>query len=201
MNSKSDLQPSPDIQTLLAIMKHLRSPDGCPWDREQTKESLVAYTLEEAYEVADAVNSGKGYKICEELGDLLLQIVFLSQIAEEQGLFSFGDVVTAITSKLIRRHPHVFSDACAATPSDVSKLWAEVKAKEADSHEVKVPPLPGLVLLEKLVGKVDPETVADPLLRQVLMLAERAKGENRSLEAVIRGFYANFWSQGEEFQE
>ena len=111
----TDFKPSRDIRTLLEIMRLLRSPQGCPWDREQTSTSLIPHTLEEAYEVADAIESGQGYKICEELGDLLLQIVFLCQIAEEQGQFDFGDVVLSITEKLIRRHPHIFAGAQAAT--------------------------------------------------------------------------------------
>lgn len=197
----TDLKPSRDICTLLAIMKFLRSPQGCPWDREQTSTSLIPHTLEEAYEVADAIESGQGYKICEELGDLLLQIVFLCQIAEEQGQFNFGDVVLAITEKLIRRHPHIFADAQAETAREVSDIWAEIKAKEQGSRpSQKVPPLPGLLLLEKLAG-LNSSTVHDPLIQQLLLLAQQARDQGRSLETEIRRFYANFWSEGQEFQQ
>lgn len=185
---------SQDIRTLLAIMKVLRSPQGCPWDREQTSASLIPYTLEEAYEVADAIESGQEYKICEELGDLLLQIVFLSQIAHEQGQFNFDDVVQAIIEKLVRRHPHIFSDAKAETPGEVSKIWAEVKEKEHGGvQRPEVPPLPGLILLEKLARRVDPCSVQDPLIRQLLALAEQARCQGGSLETKIRRFYANYW--------
>jgi tetrapyrrole methylase family protein/MazG family protein len=122
--------PAKDIQTLLGLLRHLRSPQGCPGDKEQTSASLVCHALEERYEVADAIAEGDGYKICEELGDLLLQIVFHCQIAAEQGQFDFGDVVQAITSKLIRRHPHVSGDKNAHTPEEVSSLWAEIKEQE-----------------------------------------------------------------------
>ncbi len=100
------------IARLLAIMARLRDPEqGCPWDRAQTLESIVPHTLEEAYEVADAVACGEPEELRDELGDLLLQVVFLSRIAEEQGWFDFGDVVAAISDKLERRHPHVFAGA------------------------------------------------------------------------------------------
>ena len=100
------------IARLLAIMARLRDPEqGCPWDRAQTFESIVPHTLEEAYEVADAVARGEPEELRDELGDLLLQVVFLSRIAEEQGWFDFADVVAAISDKLVRRHPHVFAGA------------------------------------------------------------------------------------------
>ena len=106
------MQPSGDIRRLIEIMAALRDPvDGCPWDVEQTFASIVPFTLEEAYEVADAIERGATEDLREELGDLLLQVVFHARMAEEAGLFDFGGVVEAITAKLIRRHPHVFGDA------------------------------------------------------------------------------------------
>lgn len=196
----TDYTPSRDIGALLTIMKVLRSPQGCPWDREQSIASLIPYMLEEAYEVVDAVESGQGYKICEELGDLLLQIVFLSQIAEEEDQFSFGDVVLTITKKLIRRHPHIFADAKAETAGEVSRIWDEVKEiEQEDPLQPKVPSLPGLILLEKLAKKVDTSNVGDPLIRQLLVLREEARSQGGSLEAEIRRFYANFWIGGRNF--
>lgn len=196
----TDYRPSRDICALLTIMKMLRSPQGCPWDREQSSASLIPYILEEAYEVVDAIESGEGYKICEELGDLLLQIVFLSQIAEEEGQFSFSDVVLTITEKLIRRHPHIFSNAKAETPGEVSKIWAEVKEiEQGDTPRTKVPPLPGLILLEKLAKKVDSGRVEDPLISQLLKLEEEARSRGRSLETEIRRFYAKSWIPGRNF--
>src|SRR5580658_7824420 len=108
----SPMQPSSDIRRLIEIMAALRDPvAGCPWDREQTFATIAPFTLEEAYEVADAIERGEPEDLREELGDLLLQVVFHARMAEEAGLFDFGGVVEAITSKLIRRHPHVFGDA------------------------------------------------------------------------------------------
>ena len=122
---------SREIADLLAIMAALRAPvGGCPWDVEQTFSTIVPYTLEEAYEVADAVQRGDFADLRDELGDLLLQVVFHAQMAKEQGLFDFGGVVEAITAKLIRRHPHVFGDAKSLSPERVKALWGEIKAEE-----------------------------------------------------------------------
>ena len=98
------------LERLLQIMDKLRSPEGCPWDREQTHESLKRYLLEEAYEVLEAVDSGDPNMLADELGDVLLQVVFHAQIAKEQGTFTMNDVIEAISSKLVRRHPHVFGE-------------------------------------------------------------------------------------------
>jgi ATP diphosphatase len=111
-------------------MAALRAPDGCAWDRAQTFESIAPYTLEEAAEVADAIARRDLPDLCEELGDLLLQVVFHARMAEEQGAFDFGDVVEAITAKLIRRHPHVFGSARDLAPDAVKRIWNEIKAQE-----------------------------------------------------------------------
>src|SRR5881392_2985629 len=106
------MKPSRDIARLIEIMAALRTPgSGCPWDLEQSFETIAPYTIEEAYEVADAISRGDLDDLKDELGDLLLQVVFHARMAEEQGSFAFGDVVQAITRKLIRRHPHVFGEA------------------------------------------------------------------------------------------
>src|SRR6188508_3244528 len=113
------MEPSRDISRLLEIMAALRAPvTGCPWDLEQDFATIAPYTLEEAYEVADAIARNDLVDLKDELGDLLLQVVFHARMAEEQGAFAFDDVVLAITSKLIRRHPHVFGDARGATPDE-----------------------------------------------------------------------------------
>ena len=110
--NRPSMQPSGDIRRLIEIMAALRDPvRGCPWDIEQTFASIVPFTIEEAYEVADAIERGVVEDLREELGDLLLQVVFHARMAQEAGLFDFGGVVEAITAKLIRRHPHVFGDA------------------------------------------------------------------------------------------
>lgn len=125
------MKPSRDIARLIEIMAALRTPDsGCPWDLEQTFDTIAPYTLEEAYEVADAIARGDLAHLKDELGDLLLQVVFHARMAEEQGRFAFGDVVEAITTKLIRRHPHVFADADGKTAEAVKGLWERIKAEE-----------------------------------------------------------------------
>lgn len=120
-----------DISRLLEIMAALRTPvSGCPWDLEQSFKTIVPYTIEEAYEVADAVARDDMDDLCEELGDLLLQVVFHARMAEEAGHFDFGDVVNAISSKMVRRHPHVFGDARERPAADVKILWGQIKAEE-----------------------------------------------------------------------
>ena len=123
--------PSRDIAVLLEIMRRLRGPDGCPWDREQTFETIAPYTVEEAYEVAASIEDKDYTALPDELGDLLFQVVFHARMAEEQGLFDFGDVVQAVTAKMIRRHPHVFGGTEAASSAEGQKLsWEALKAGE-----------------------------------------------------------------------
>jgi ATP diphosphatase len=125
------VKPSRDIARLIEIMAALRTPGtGCPWDLEQTFRSIAPYTLEEAYEVADAIARGDLAHLKDELGDLLLQVAFHARMAEEQGAFDFGDVVESVTTKLVRRHPHVFADAEGRTAEAVEGLWERIKAEE-----------------------------------------------------------------------
>jgi ATP diphosphatase len=125
------MKPSRDIARLLEIMAALRAPGtGCPWDLEQTFATIAPYTLEEAYEVADAIARGDLADLREELGDLLLQVAFHAQMAREQGAFDFGDVVEAITGKLLRRHPHVFGEARGLSAKEVEGLWDRIKTEE-----------------------------------------------------------------------
>ncbi|WLD97995.1 nucleoside triphosphate pyrophosphohydrolase [Agrobacterium leguminum] len=125
------MEASKDISRLIEIMEALRQPEtGCPWDVVQTFETIKPYTIEEAYEVADAIERKDMDDLCEELGDLLLQVVFHARIAEEMGEFAFGDVVHAVTSKMIRRHPHVFAVSDADTPDGVKLQWDRIKAEE-----------------------------------------------------------------------
>jgi len=125
------MDPSRDIGRLLEIMAALRTPEtGCPWDLAQNFSTIAPYTLEEAYEVADAIARDDLADLKDELGDLLLQVVFHARMAEEQDAFDFGDVVQAITEKLIRRHPHVFADETSPTPRAVEGLWERTKAEE-----------------------------------------------------------------------
>jgi len=125
------MTPSRDIARLIEIMAALRTPgSGCPWDLEQTFETIAPYTIEEAYEVADAIARGDLDELRDELGDLLLQVVFHARMAQEQGAFDFADVVESLTEKLVRRHPHVFGEARGLSPKAVEGLWERIKRAE-----------------------------------------------------------------------
>ncbi len=143
-------------------MAALRTPGtGCPWDLEQTFATIAPYTIEEAYEVADAIARGDIADLRDELGDLLLQVAFHAQIAEEQGEFDFGGVVEAITQKMIRRHPHVFGDARDLSPDQVKALWGQIKAREKQGGAEPQGALAGVPL-------------AMPALTRALKLQEKA---------------------------
>jgi ATP diphosphatase len=169
------MKPSRDIGRLLDIMAALRTPGtGCPWDLEQNFSTIAPYTLEEAYEVADAIARGDLADLRDELGDLLLQVVFHARMAQEQGAFDFGGVVEAITAKLLRRHPHVFGEARGLSPKEVEGLWDRIKTEEKaeraargvqDGHEiaretalagvpVSMPALTRALKLQDKAGKV-----------------------------------------------
>ena len=148
------------IETLRAIMKALRTPvTGCPWDLEQSFETIAPYTIEEAYEVADAIEKGSRAELCEELGDLLLQSVYHAQMAHEEGSFTFDDVIEAVNAKMIRRHPHVFGDDEARSATLAKGFWEDMKAKERKDKPqagilASVPAaLPGLTRAVKLQSK------------------------------------------------
>ena len=149
---------------LLDIMNQLREENGCPWDKEQTHDSLKRYLLEEAYETLEAIDSRDDKALCDELGDVLLQVVFHSRIAEEEGRFTVDDVLDAVNSKMRRRHPHIFADAVADTSAQVLSAWEAIKAEEraaASSDEkpqkrglMKVNDnLPALMLAQKVQDK------------------------------------------------
>lgn len=158
LNAKpTDNSQQAPLTRLLAIMQALRNPEGgCPWDIQQTMSSLTRYTIEETYEVVDAIASGNSEDICDELGDLLFQIVFYAQIAKEEGDFTFDDVATAISDKMVRRHPHVFADE-QVSGDELSAQWEKIKASEKaakscpDSFFASVPAeLPALMYAQKL---------------------------------------------------
>lgn len=157
MPEASAHSPASPIDRLLGVMARLRNPDGgCEWDLAQSFETIAPYTIEEAYEVADAIAGGNPAAICDELGDLLLQVVFHSQIAADDGLFTFDDVATAISDKMERRHPHIFGDA---TTSDVRLQWEQIKANERAADGPKgaldgvALSLPALLRAEKLQAR------------------------------------------------
>ncbi len=129
------MKPSQDIARLIEVMAALRDPvSGCPWDLRQTFASIAPYTIEEAYEVADAIARGDLDDLRDELGDLLLQVAYHARMAEEAGAFGFGDVVEAITAKMIRRHPHVFGDAAARAVGITDTIWDGIKAEEKQAR-------------------------------------------------------------------
>jgi len=132
------------IERLLDVMRKLRAPDGCPWDREQTHESIKGDLIEEAYEVLDAIESGDSSVLEEELGDLLLQVVFHSQIAVEEGAFEFHQVANGISEKLIRRHPHVFGEVTVADSGEVLQNWDAIKKQEKRDADEKVSIVSGI---------------------------------------------------------
>lgn len=161
------MKPSKDIARLIEIMAALRAPgSGCPWDLEQTFRTIAPYTLEEAYEVADAIERDDIDHLRDELGDLLLQVVFHARMAQEQGAFAFGDVVEAITEKLIRRHPHVFADAEGKTAQAVKGLWERIKAEERAQKVTKGDKAPQ--------GALAGVPVALPALTRALKLQDKA---------------------------
>lgn len=168
------MRPSKDISRLIEIMAALRTPDtGCPWDIEQDFSTIAPYTLEEAYEVADAIARDDLDDLREELGDLLLQVVFHARMAEEQALFSFGDVVEAITAKMIRRHPHVFGDADARAAGAAKGMWDAIKAEEkAERAERRA--AQGLAAAEVSRGYLDDVPLGLPALTRALKLQQRA---------------------------
>jgi MazG family protein len=161
------LTPGQWFEKLVAVQARLRAPNGCPWDREQTHQSLRTYLVEEAYEVLEALESGNDAKFAEEMGDLLLQIVFHSQIAREEGRFTVAEVIREIHDKMIRRHPHVFGKTRAKDSAEVLRNWEQIKAEERRAG----------------VNKGDSKTGED-LPKEVSLL----DGVSRALPATLEGF-------------
>jgi len=180
------------IDDLIEIMSLLRSKDGCPWDREQTHDSIKTSLIEETYEVIEAINKNDKDLLCEELGDVLLQVVFHSRMAEENGDFAFPDVVDGVCKKLVERHPHVFGEVEADTSEQVLKNWEEIKNKSKNRNTVtdsmlSVPrELPALMRSEKLQKKAkkagfdwqDVSGAMDKLDEEVSELKAAIKGGN-----------------------
>jgi tetrapyrrole methylase family protein/MazG family protein/ATP diphosphatase len=156
-----DIQTGQTFPRLVELMQRLLAPNGCPWDREQSFESLRRYVLEEACEVIDAIDQRDMTLLTEELGDLLLQVVFLAELGRARGFFGPDDVVRGIVEKLVRRHPHVFADAAVTGPEDVARQWEEIKAAEKatprallDSVPRSLPPLERAKRLSERVSRV-----------------------------------------------
>jgi ATP diphosphatase len=209
------VKPSSDIARLIEIMAALRTPgSGCPWDLEQNFATIAPYTIEEAYEVADAISRGDLDDLRDELGDLLLQVVFHARMAQEQSVFAFPDVVQAITEKLIRRHPHVFGDSRGLNTDEVNIQWDEIKAQERAAKTVRanartpapsvsgrdgalsgvpagLPALTRALKLQQKAGKVgfdwnDPKAVLAKIREETQEIeAELESGKRREIEAEI----------------
>jgi XTP/dITP diphosphohydrolase len=202
--------PGSRLLDLVAVMDRLRSPGGCPWDAEQTPESLVKYLIEESHEAAEAIESGDRDHIREELGDVLHQVVFQARVAQEHATepFDVDDVAGAIIEKLVRRHPHVFADGDASTPAEVERAWEQIKAAERaakaphgggeDGHQGLlhgIPrSLPSLLAAEKVLARFDRtggdlatvEAGDDDLGMAIVALAARARERGESAEALVR---------------
>lgn len=194
------------IDSLLAVMARLRSPTGCPWDREQTHRSLRFHAVEEVYELMDAIEADDDHEMAEELGDLLLQVVFHCQLASERGAFDFNTVARHITDKLIRRHPHVFGDARVATVEAVWTQWERIKRREKQGTKHHRPSaldgipkhLPALLSAEKLLKKASKAKLLsyrkpaglsgtrNELGRKLFNLVQRAQRRGWSAEDALR---------------
>jgi nucleoside triphosphate diphosphatase len=188
------------FEELVALVDRLKGPEGCPWDREQTFDTLKPMVLEEAYEVLEAMDMGDRQELCAELGDLLFQVIFLSKLAEEEGSFRIDDVIRTIISKMIRRHPHVFGDEPASSPEEVIKNWESIKQieradrkkpmlaeKEAPSILEGISPMSALLEANKLTAKAsrvgfdwsDIEEIFEKLHEEVNELKEALQNEKR----------------------
>ncbi len=179
--------PNAGLQALVNVMARLRDPqDGCPWDLQQTHATLKKYVIEEAYEVAEAVDMGSAEKLCEELGDLVLQAVFHARLAAEAGQFDMDDVTRGITEKLIRRHPHVFGDAHVDDAEHVLRNWERIKRAEHNNQDRKsildgIPPaLPALMRASEVSKRVVKVGFEWPDTEQVLDKVQEEMGELRA---------------------
>ncbi|HUB79136.1 MAG TPA: nucleoside triphosphate pyrophosphohydrolase [Bryobacteraceae bacterium] len=195
---EKDSSAGAKFQKLVELMARLRAPGGCPWDREQTFDSIKPYTLEETYEVLDAIDRREWGELAEELGDFVLQAVFYAQMASEEKLFRIEDALDAINSKLVRRHPHVFGEQTAETAGDVKRIWGQIKAEEKkdkgkqDGLLAPVPrALPALVEAQQISSRAagagfdweNPDQVLEKLHEELAEFAEaRRQASHDELE-------------------
>jgi tetrapyrrole methylase family protein / MazG family protein len=189
---------------LIDIMKRLRSPDGCPWDKEQNINSLLPYLIEESCEYIDAAQANDKVHMCEELGDVLLQVVFHAQVASEQGDFSISEVIESICEKMIRRHPHVFGDATAEDANAVLRQWERIKASEKnnigmaeksamDKVSKSLPPLARAQELQRRAAKVgfdwnSEAPVFEKVLEEITEFREEMQAEIKNKEKIEEEF-------------
>ena len=195
------IRSHPKLEELIAVLERLRAPGGCAWDRAQTHESLVQYLVEECYELIEAIEGGTREELIEELGDVLYQVVFHSDIAAEQGRFTLEDVAAHMTAKMVGRHPHVFGDLVAETPDAVMLHWDRLKAEEKPARASVLDgipqAMPALALADKLLGRAAkvgvaraPEAVAaseEELGEQLLSIVVAARDAGLDSERALRG--------------
>lgn len=206
MKKNPSTKRKPSINDLLAVMARLRSPTGCPWDREQDHLSLRFHAVEEVYELMDAIEAGDDHEMAEELGDLLLQVVFHCQLARERGVFDFEEVSRRIVEKLIRRHPHVFGDSKVKSVDAVWAQWEQIKKAEKKGTKHERPSaldgipkhLPALLRAEKLVKKAlkaklltdatgkSPARAKAKIASQLFELTQLAQSKGWSAEELLR---------------
>lgn len=192
----SSTETGPRFDALVRLIARLRAPGGCPWDREQTHASLKPMTIEEAYEVLEAIDDGDDAHLAGELGDLLLQVVFHAQIAAEEGRFTIDDVVSRLSDKMVRRHPHVFGEETATTSGEVLRNWEELKQAERrekgqsvasllDGVSARLPAVLEAYQITTKVGRVgfdwpEPQGALDKLAEEVRELQEAVPGGDRT---------------------
>lgn len=190
------------LEELKNVVRRLTAEDGCPWDRIQTHESLKRYLIEECYEVIDAIDKGDSKNMCEELGDVLFQIVFHSELARKEGLFDLSDVIDGITKKMITRHPHIFSDTGEKDIDEINASWESIKKQEKgykNNMEIlkSVPQsLPALMRSEKIVSKAyknhmdneKPEEIIERLEKHIQFLKSPNFSHKKELEEIIGNF-------------
>ncbi len=200
---KTSVSAGPKFQRLVEIMARLRAPDGCPWDLEQNFDSIKPYTLEETYEVLDAIDRRDWADLSEELGDFILQAVFYAQMASEEDKFGIEDALDAINEKLVRRHPHIFGDATAETAGDVKRKWDEIKSAEkkskgkAENGLLQGVPraLPALVEAQQISSRAaavgfdweNPEQVIEKLHEELAEFAEARNSAHEEVHAELEG--------------
>ena len=200
------------FESLVALQARLRAPNGCPWDREQTHDSLRTYLVEETYEVLDALASGDAHKFADELGDLLLQIVFHAQLAAEVGKFDIADVIEQIYTKMVRRHPHVFGKIRAETSAQVLKNWEQLKAEERAKNQPAQPaPAPAASILDAVPRSLPALLEAHQLTRRAANVGfdwpdvdgifEKLAEETAELKSALGGLASGNGSPGKIDEE
>src|SRR2546423_737829 len=188
------------FERAVAIMAKLRAPGGCPWDREQTFDSIKPYTLEETYEVLEAIDNRDWHELAGELGDLLLQVLFYAEMAKEQGSFSIDDVLDRLSSKLINRHPHVFGDVKADTSAEVKRNWEALKVEERKKRQAEVKESHTAVANSGKDSILDGVSSAMPSLLEAYKLSSRAAQAGFDWPSV-KGLFDKLHEETDELRE